>query len=106
MLPKKVLNFISVNRRRQTSPGIEASQKDSESKEVPIRVDVVNQDDPDVFVFAFQELDLSTEALLYSTTTTREDLWYHAIISALGEKGVKYEKVISQPQISVTALKL
>ncbi len=98
MLPNElILNFISVNRRRQTSAGIETSQEGSDSREFPIQVDVVDPDDPDVFVFAFQELDLSTEALLYSTSTTREDLWYHAIISALGEKGVKYEKVIFQP---------
>lgn len=90
------LNFISANWRRQQSTEAEASQTDSVSKEFPIRVDLVDPDEPDVYVFAFQELDLSAEALLYSTSTAREDLWYQAIISALGEKGVKYEKVVFQ----------
>jgi phosphatidylinositol-bisphosphatase len=62
-----------------------------------MRVDEVDSDDPDLFVFGFQELDLSTEALLYSSSTTREDAWCYAIFAALGEKGVKYEKVSVQP---------
>ena len=51
--------------------------------------------DPDLFVFAFQELDLSTEALLYSTKTAREEAWTMALTAALGEKGELYEKVTS-----------
>lgn len=58
-----------------------------------MRVDGADPDEPDLFVFAFQELDLSTEALIYSSSTTREDAWCHAIFAALGEKGVKYVKV-------------
>lgn len=58
-----------------------------------MRVDELDPDEPDLFVFAFQELDLSTEALLYSSSTMREDAWCYAIFAALGEKGVKYEKV-------------
>ncbi|THH21414.1 hypothetical protein EW146_g123 [Bondarzewia mesenterica] len=48
---------------------------------------------PDLYVFAFQELDLSTEALLYSSKTVREEAWTTAVIAALGEKGELYEKV-------------
>ena len=62
-------------------------------KKASTRVDEVDPDDPDLFVFGFQELDHSAEALFYSTNTTREDAWCHAIFAALGEKGVKYEKV-------------
>ena len=58
-----------------------------------MRVDSIDPDDPDLLVFGFQELDLSTEALIYSTGTAREDAWCLAIFAALGEKGVKYEKV-------------
>lgn len=54
--------------------------------------------DPDILVLGFQELDLSTEALLYSTSTTREDAWSLSIFAALGEKAVRYEKVCSQPE--------
>lgn len=59
--------------------------------------------DPDILVLGFQELDLSTEALLYSTSTFREDAWTTAIFAALGEKAVLYHKVWSRcfviPQI-------
>jgi phosphatidylinositol-bisphosphatase len=49
--------------------------------------------EPDVLVLGFEELDLSTEALLYSTSTVREDAWTGAILAALGEKAEMYEKV-------------
>jgi phosphatidylinositol-bisphosphatase len=49
--------------------------------------------DPDLFVLGFQELDLSTEALIYSTTTAKADAWCTAVFAALGEKAVLYEKV-------------
>jgi len=67
-------------------------------------VDAVDPDGPDMFVFGFQELDLSTEALLYSTSNAREDAWCNAIFAALGEKGIKYEKVTSSyPWLSIVA---
>jgi hypothetical protein len=50
--------------------------------------------DPDMIVLGFQEIDLSTEALLYSTGTVREDAWFMAVMAGLGEKGALYEKVI------------
>ena len=46
-----------------------------------------------MFVLGFQELDLSTEALLYSTRTTREDAWCAAVLAGLGEKAAGYRKV-------------
>lgn len=49
--------------------------------------------DPDIFVLGFQEVDLSTEALLYAANSAKEDMWMAAITAALGEKGVLYEKV-------------
>ncbi|KAL4071719.1 DNase I-like protein [Scleroderma citrinum] len=51
--------------------------------------------DPDIFVLGFQEIDLSTEALLYATSSAKEEMWLTAIIAALGEKGVLYEKLAS-----------
>ncbi|KAG5643510.1 hypothetical protein DXG03_000702 [Asterophora parasitica] len=50
---------------------------------------------PDMLVLGFQELDLSTEALIYSTGTSREDAWCLAVFAALGAKGPLYEKVQS-----------
>lgn len=58
-----------------------------------MRVDLDNPGDPDMLVFGFQELDLSTEALLYSTSSVREDAWCRAIFASLGEKATSYEKV-------------
>lgn len=50
-------------------------------------------DTPDMLVLGFQEVDLSTEALLYSTGTTREDAWCKAALAGLGDKAILYEKV-------------
>ncbi len=50
-------------------------------------------DDPDILVLAFQELDLSAGALLYSSEKTREDAWFTAAMAGLGEKAELYEKV-------------
>ncbi|KAI0819892.1 DNase I-like protein [Trametes gibbosa] len=57
--------------------------------------------DPDVLVLGFQELDLSTEALLYSTKTVREDAWCMAIFAGLGEKAVLYEKLVSKQLVGM-----
>lgn len=51
-------------------------------------------DDPDMIILGFQELDLSAGALLYSTETTREDAWFNAVMAGLGEKAEMYTKVI------------
>ncbi|KAF9255983.1 DNase I-like protein [Marasmius fiardii PR-910] len=64
-------------------------------------IDASALDDPDVMVFGFQELDLSTEALIYSTSTTREDAWCMAIFAALGEKGELYEKLASKQLVGM-----
>jgi hypothetical protein len=37
---------------------------------------------PGVLVLGFQELDLSTEALIYSMNTLREDAWCRAVFAA------------------------
>lgn len=52
-----------------------------------------SEPDFDILVLGFEELDLSTEALLYSTSTAREDAWTVAVFAALGEKAELYEKV-------------
>ncbi|KAL6304662.1 DNase I-like protein [Sparassis latifolia] len=57
--------------------------------------------DPDLIVLAFQELDLSTEALLYSTKTLREDAWCMAAFAGLGEKAVLYEKLTSRQLVGM-----
>lgn len=64
----------------------------TEQAEESIRIDLANPEDPDLLVLGFQELDLSTEALIYSTGTLREDAWCLAVLAALGEKAVNYEK--------------
>jgi hypothetical protein len=59
------------------------------------QVDENQYREPDIQVFAFQELDLSAETLIYSTSTAKEDAWCSALFAALGEKAVLYEKVRS-----------
>lgn len=48
---------------------------------------------PDVLVFGFQELDLSTEALIYSTTTAKEEAWCDAIVESMADQASNYVKV-------------
>lgn len=55
-------------------------------------VDSIHPEEPDLLVLGFQEVDLSTEALLYSTGTAKEDAWCMAVFAALGEKADWYEK--------------
>ena len=52
-----------------------------------------NDTDPDLIVLGFQELDLTTETLLYSTSPVREETWWFAITRALGGKAAMYYKV-------------
>lgn len=49
--------------------------------------------EPDLLVIGFQELDLSTEALIYSYTTTKEEQWLASIFAGLGEVRDHYVKV-------------
>ncbi|KAK7460941.1 hypothetical protein VKT23_008869 [Stygiomarasmius scandens] len=74
----------------------------SEPDLVPtLSADETNPSDPDMLILGFQELDLSTEALLYSTSTAREDAWCTAIFAALGEKGEVYEKLASKQLVGM-----
>ncbi|RPD60669.1 DNase I-like protein [Lentinus tigrinus ALCF2SS1-7] len=57
--------------------------------------------DPDMLVLGFQELDLSTDALLYSTKTVREEAWCMAVFAGLGEKAVLYEKLASKQLVGM-----
>lgn len=75
----------------------------SEETDVPSNV-LEDHSDPDMLVLGFQELDLSTEALLYSTKTVREDAWCVALFAGLGEKAVLYEKVGARSSCRVFAV--
>lgn len=57
--------------------------------------------DPDLLVLGFQEMDLSAEALLYATSTVKEDAWVEAILAGLGEKGILYEKLASKQLVGM-----
>ncbi|KNZ81328.1 Inositol polyphosphate 5-phosphatase OCRL-1 [Termitomyces sp. J132] len=54
-----------------------------------------------LLVLGFQELDLSTEALIYSSATAREDAWCRAVFAALGEKMELYEKLVSRQHVGL-----
>ncbi|KAF8957550.1 Endonuclease/exonuclease/phosphatase [Flammula alnicola] len=82
-------------------PKSAASTEEKEKEEQSLRVDTSDPDDPDILVLGFQELDLSTEALIYSTGTVREDAWCLAVIASLGEKAVKYEKLVSKQLVGM-----
>ncbi|KAK1220132.1 hypothetical protein PQX77_017122 [Marasmius sp. AFHP31] len=78
-----------------------SSERKSENIEPAVTIDPEHPDDPDILVFGFQELDLSTEALIYSTSTTREEAWCTAIFSALGDKAAHYEKLASKQLVGI-----
>ncbi|KAG9051707.1 hypothetical protein FS837_000097 [Tulasnella sp. UAMH 9824] len=62
-----------------------------------------HEDDPlpDIFVFGFQELDLSTEALLYLSTTEKEEAWFDAIMEDLGEVSKDCVKLVSKQLVGM-----
>jgi len=48
-----------------------------------------------MFVFGFQEVDMSAEGLLYRTTAAKEEAWSAGIFEALGNAADEYVKVHS-----------
>ncbi|PFH50872.1 hypothetical protein AMATHDRAFT_60376 [Amanita thiersii Skay4041] len=56
---------------------------------------------PDLLVLGFQELDLSTEALIYSGGVIKEEAWCTAVVAALGEIGPQYEKLVSRQLVGM-----
>ncbi|KAK0212373.1 DNase I-like protein [Desarmillaria ectypa] len=75
--------------------------QEPEADPIPLDPDPYTQNQPDVFVLGFQELDLSTEALIYSTGTAKEDAWRMAIFAALGEWGEHYVKLASKQLVGM-----
>ncbi|KAG9122408.1 hypothetical protein FRC07_001217, partial [Ceratobasidium sp. 392] len=63
-----------------------------------------NPADPpsDLIVVGFQELDLSAEALLISSTTFREDIWCEALMRDLAELGDQYVKRLGKAFVGMT----
>ncbi|KAH0831235.1 DNase I-like protein [Lanmaoa asiatica] len=72
-----------------------------ENNSLTVTTDMQQFGDPDMLVLGFQELDLSAEALLYTTSTLKEDEWLTAIFAGLGEKRVLYEKLISRQLVGM-----
>ncbi|KAJ6457770.1 DNase I-like protein [Mycena vitilis] len=56
---------------------------------------------PDLLVLGFQELDLSTEALIYATSTLKEEAWCTAAFAALGAQAELYEKLASKQLVGM-----
>ncbi|KZP17358.1 DNase I-like protein [Athelia psychrophila] len=56
---------------------------------------------PDIIVLGFQEVDLSTEALLYSTSTAREDAWCASVFAGLGAARGDYVKLASKQLVGM-----
>ncbi|KAF8499473.1 Endonuclease/exonuclease/phosphatase [Hysterangium stoloniferum] len=63
-----------------------------------------NEKLPDILVLGFQELDLSAEALLYSTSTAKADVWISAVFTALGKAADNYTKLLSKQLVGVLIL--
>ncbi|KAF7343256.1 Inositol polyphosphate 5-phosphatase OCRL-1 [Mycena venus] len=65
----------------------------------PVHTDA--ESGPDLLVLGFQELDLSAEALLYTTSTSKEEAWYTAVFAALGPQAELYEKLASKQLVGM-----
>ncbi|KAH7096955.1 DNase I-like protein [Auriculariales sp. MPI-PUGE-AT-0066] len=63
-------------------------------------------DEPDLLVVTLQELDLSTEALIYATNPARDDAWTAAVVAALGHRadGDEYVKVASKQLVGMLVI--
>ncbi|KAG8836172.1 hypothetical protein FRC17_009515 [Serendipita sp. 399] len=59
---------------------------------------------PDILILGFQELDLSTGALLYSTSTILEEEWTSIILSTLNEHSASYVKFASRQLVGMLIL--
>ena len=53
--------------------------------------------EPDILIFGFEEVDLSTGALLYSVSTALEEAWTQTILTSLGQHAHSYVKVAWLP---------
>ncbi|KAI5833874.1 DNase I-like protein [Schizophyllum commune Tattone D] len=80
--------------------GTTVVEEPTSMKEATVPADP-DSSETDLLVFGFQELDLSTEALLYSTSTAKEEAWLKAIFAALGEEGDNYEKLASKQLVGM-----
>ncbi|KAJ7850026.1 Endonuclease/exonuclease/phosphatase, partial [Mycena olivaceomarginata] len=91
------------------APISDESEPKPEAAPAPSRIvfgekDSVDTDaDPglDMLVLGFQELDLSTEALIYSTSTLKEEAWCTAAFAALGARAELYEKLASKQLVGM-----
>ncbi|CAO3665848.1 unnamed protein product [Umbelopsis ramanniana] len=61
--------------------------------------------EPDIYIIGLQEMDLSTEAYLW-TDPTRENAWCDAVMGGLGNRAQRYRKVASQQLVSMLIIVL
>ncbi|KAL5487537.1 hypothetical protein ACEPAI_5645 [Sanghuangporus weigelae] len=97
--PLKTISPISLS--SFTASDYLSAQSSTSSDELPI---CDPDGEPDIYVLGFQELDLSTEALLISYNTVREDMWVEAIFAALGEVRGEYTKLISKQLVGMLVI--
>ncbi|KAJ7206536.1 DNase I-like protein [Mycena pura] len=102
-----ILNRVEKNPFEAASP-LSSVEKTAQMKVVDAEVvsstDTEGEDDdsgPDLLVLGFQELDLSAEALIYASSTAREDAWCDAVFAALGSRAGRYEKLVSKQLVGI-----
>ncbi|KAA1474554.1 DNase I-like protein [Dentipellis sp. KUC8613] len=102
--PLKELSPLSLGDVAKSVDGEDKEDTPEQPDTVPTQQTSQDPVDPDLLVFGFQELDLSTEALLYSTKTTREEAWTEAIFAGLGDKREMYGKLVSKQLVGMLLL--
>lgn len=66
-------------------------------RSVPLEATDKDTGEPDMLILGFEEVDLSTGALLYSNSTVLEEAWTQTIVTSLGEHAHSYVKVVFLP---------
>ena len=104
MLHKSDIGFLPPLRRLSSFSIDDINPNSSKSDPVELKSDSETEATPDILVLGFQEVDLSTEALLYSTSTLREDAWCNSVLAGLGAVRGDYVKLASKQLVGMLVL--
>ncbi|KAF7289711.1 DNase I-like protein [Mycena indigotica] len=83
--PESSSSTVSSASATATSPQSSVPSSATSTSSTATLTTASSSEKPDLIVLGFQELDLSTEALLYANSTAREEAWMEAIYAALGQ---------------------
>ncbi|KAF7986043.1 hypothetical protein HWV62_41408 [Athelia sp. TMB] len=104
MLHECDAGFLPPLRRLSSFSIDDINPNSNKSNPMEQKLDPEKEATPDILVLGFQEVDLSTEALLYSTSTLREDAWCNGVLAGLGAVRGDYVKLASKQLVGMLVL--